>query len=149
MKYDQIGSKVILCGKMIALRCTVKNDVMYRALKAKFRQHPDLRSLLLSTGNAKLVEHTVNDKIWADGGDGSGQNRLGELLQRVRDEIRFQFFTPSPPLQPIARITSVSVPELGVAPPLDMFSDEAEAQAETVASIAADTAALSVLASGV
>jgi predicted NAD-dependent protein-ADP-ribosyltransferase YbiA (DUF1768 family) len=34
-----------------------------------------------------LVEHTKKDKYWADGGDGSGKNRLGELLMKVRAEI--------------------------------------------------------------
>eukprot|EP00698_Gefionella_okellyi_P023364 TRINITY_DN7966_c0_g1_i2.p1 TRINITY_DN7966_c0_g1~~TRINITY_DN7966_c0_g1_i2.p1 ORF type:complete len:494 (+),score=119.13 TRINITY_DN7966_c0_g1_i2:208-1482(+) len=64
-----------------------KNDVMYRAVKAKFTQHDDLKALLLSTGGAKLVEHTVNDRCWGDGGDGSGENRLGLTLSRVRAEL--------------------------------------------------------------
>lgn len=66
----------------------VKDDVMRRALRAKFSQHPDLRSQLLATRDAVLVEHTGNDAYWADGGDGSGRNRLGELLMKVRDELR-------------------------------------------------------------
>jgi hypothetical protein len=66
----------------------VKDDVMLAALRAKFTQHADLRALLLETGDARLVEHTTNDSYWADGGDGSGKNRLGELLMRVREELR-------------------------------------------------------------
>ncbi len=66
----------------------VKDAVMLDALRAKFTQHADLRALLLSTGDARLVEHTGNDSYWGDGGDGSGKNRLGELLMRVRDELR-------------------------------------------------------------
>jgi ribA/ribD-fused uncharacterized protein len=66
----------------------VKDDVMLHALRAKFNQHPKLGQLLLSTGDAKLVEHTVNDRYWADGGDGSGKNRLGELLMQLRSELR-------------------------------------------------------------
>ncbi|HEY0138645.1 MAG TPA: NADAR family protein [Nannocystis sp.] len=66
----------------------VKDDVMLAALRAKFTQHADLRALLLGTGDARLVEHTANDSYWADGGDGSGKNRLGELLMRVREELR-------------------------------------------------------------
>jgi ribA/ribD-fused uncharacterized protein len=61
---------------------------MLRALRAKFNQHPYLRSQLLETGNAYLVERTMNDGYWADGGDGSGRNRLGELLMQVREELR-------------------------------------------------------------
>ncbi len=66
----------------------VKDEVMLTALRAKFGQHSDLEELLLSTGDAELVEHTSNDSYWGDGGDGSGRNMLGHLLMRVRDERR-------------------------------------------------------------
>src|SRR5262245_58143496 len=49
-------------------------SVMRTALRAKFSQHDDLRDLLLSTGDAKHVEHTDNDDFWGDGGDGRGRN---------------------------------------------------------------------------
>ncbi len=67
---------------------SVKVEVMRRALAAKFTQHEDLRALLLSTGQVKLVEHTENDAFWGDGGDGSGKNMLGQLLMRLRDALR-------------------------------------------------------------
>ncbi len=67
---------------------SVKDDIMREALRAKFTQHPQLRSLLLSTGDAQLIEHTTNDRYWADGGDGSGKNRLGELLMELRAQLR-------------------------------------------------------------
>ena len=67
---------------------SVKVGVMRAAVTAKFTQHDDLRTLLLSTGDAKLVEHTENDDYWGDGGDGSGQNVLGRLLMQLRDELR-------------------------------------------------------------
>jgi len=66
----------------------VKESVMLDALRAKFDQHDRLERVLLSTGEAELVEHTTNDDYWADGGDGSGRNRLGVLLMQVRDELR-------------------------------------------------------------
>jgi len=66
----------------------VKERVMMDALRAKFTQHEDLRGTLLGTGDAKLIEHTENDSYWGDGGDGSGKNRLGILLMRLRDELR-------------------------------------------------------------
>jgi ribA/ribD-fused uncharacterized protein len=69
---------------------TVKEDIMREALRAKFTQHPELRSLLLSTGDTQLVEHTTNDHYWADGGDGTGKNRLGQLLMELRAELRVQ-----------------------------------------------------------
>ena len=66
----------------------VRDDVMLIALRAKFTQHETLRGQLLATGDALLVEHTHLDSYWGDGGDGSGQNRLGLLLMQVRDELR-------------------------------------------------------------
>lgn len=65
-----------------------KDDIMRTALHAKFTQHQDLQTLLLSTGEAQLIEHTKNDSYWADGGDGSGKNRLGILLMELRDQLR-------------------------------------------------------------
>ena len=66
----------------------VKEEIMYRAVLAKFTQHDDLREILLDTGDAILIEHTGNDSYWGDGGDGSGRNRLGHILMRVRTELR-------------------------------------------------------------
>jgi hypothetical protein len=67
---------------------SIKDEVMYRVVLAKFAQHPGIRSQLLSTDDAPLVEHTKNDSYWGDGGDGSGKNMLGQILMRVREEIR-------------------------------------------------------------
>ena len=64
-----------------------KDDVMYRALCCKFLQHGTLRKSLLGTGRKTLIEHTSNDSYWGDGGDGRGQNKLGRLLMRVREEL--------------------------------------------------------------
>lgn len=67
---------------------SVKEQVMLEALRAKFTQHQDLREILLGTGEAKLVEQTSKDSYWGDGGDGSGRNRLGQLLMQLRAELR-------------------------------------------------------------
>jgi ribA/ribD-fused uncharacterized protein len=65
-----------------------KDELMKKALLFKFLQHHQLKIELLNTRDAVLIEHTSNDKYWADGGDGSGSNRLGQLLMNVREEIR-------------------------------------------------------------
>ncbi len=67
---------------------TVKDEVMTEAVRAKFTQYPRLRDLLLSTGDAPLIEHTRNDRYWGDGGDGTGLNKLGQILIAIRDELR-------------------------------------------------------------
>ena len=67
---------------------SVKDSIMHEAVLAKFTQYPDLREILLRTGDSTIVEHTKNDAYWGDGGDGSGENRLGRILTRVREELR-------------------------------------------------------------
>lgn len=67
---------------------SVKDNVMRRAVEAKFRQHPELAKQLLATGEAKLVEHTEKDFYWADGGNGTGKNMLGVILMEVRAKLR-------------------------------------------------------------
>ncbi len=65
----------------------VKDAIMREAVRAKFTQHAELRSVLLSTGEAVLIEHTRRDHYWGNGGDGSGQNWLGRILMEVRSEL--------------------------------------------------------------
>ena len=67
---------------------SVKDNIMREVVYAKFTQNEDCKKALLSTGDAKLVEHTENDSYWADGGDGSGKNMLGIILMEVRERIR-------------------------------------------------------------
>ncbi|GAA3931189.1 NADAR family protein [Litoribacillus peritrichatus] len=65
----------------------VIDDIMREAVMAKFTQNKELKPVLLNTGAALLVEHTANDRYWADGGDGSGKNMLGIILMEVREAI--------------------------------------------------------------
>lgn len=64
-----------------------KVDIMYDVVMAKFTQHPDLRKLLLDTGDAVLIEHTRQDSFWADSGNGTGENWLGKILMMVREDL--------------------------------------------------------------
>ena len=66
----------------------VKDGIMLTAVRAKFSQHDGLRALLMSTGDATIVEHTKNDAYWGDGGNGGGRNMLGQILMKVREELR-------------------------------------------------------------
>jgi ribA/ribD-fused uncharacterized protein len=65
-----------------------RDEVMLRVLREKFKQHPKIAAILLSTGEEELIEHTKNDSYWGDGGDGSGSNKLGLFLMQVRQELR-------------------------------------------------------------
>jgi ribA/ribD-fused uncharacterized protein len=64
----------------------VRESVMLEVIRAKFKQNRELAELLQSTGDSYLVEHTSRDAFWADGGDGTGKNRLGYLLMQLRGE---------------------------------------------------------------
>ncbi|OEC35870.1 hypothetical protein SAMN05216600_109164 [Pseudomonas cuatrocienegasensis] len=69
----------------------VKFERMRAVLLAKFTQHEDLKALLLSTGEARLVESaTVDNEVNRTWGEvnGKGKNKLGVLLMEVRDELR-------------------------------------------------------------
>ncbi|KAG0050955.1 hypothetical protein BGZ83_004248 [Gryganskiella cystojenkinii] len=66
----------------------VKDDIMRDCVLQKFLQHPSLAKVLLGTEERYLVEHTKNDRYWADGGDGKGKNMLGIILMEVREKIR-------------------------------------------------------------
>jgi len=66
----------------------VKDEVMERAVRAKVTQHAGLRALLLATGDEDIAETAPNDYYWGLGADGSGQNKLGRLLMRLRTELR-------------------------------------------------------------
>jgi hypothetical protein len=63
-------------------------EIMRRAVRSKFEQYAELKSLLLATGAAEIIEHTENDSYWGDGGNGSGKNLLGVILMQVREELR-------------------------------------------------------------
>lgn len=75
----------------------IKFDRMRRVLRAKFTQHADLRQLLLSTGDARLVEvATVDNPVNRTWGEvaGKGQNMLGVLLMELRDQLRTETRLP-------------------------------------------------------
>lgn len=78
-------------GRRVILRSDwedVKTDEMYKICKAKFSQNSDLKEKLLTTGNAELEEgNTWGDRIWGTV-DGVGENRLGKILTKIREELR-------------------------------------------------------------
>lgn len=63
----------------------VKDDIMRKAVLAKFTQNKEIKNVLLSTGKETIVENTSNDYYWGCGKDGSGKNMLGIILMEVRE----------------------------------------------------------------
>lgn len=66
----------------------VKTQVMHQAVLSKFLAHPEIQAVLLSTGNAEIVEASPTDTFWGCGADGTGHNQLGKVLMQVRQEIQ-------------------------------------------------------------
>ena len=66
----------------------VKDEVMYRAVSRKFALHQELRELLLATGEEDIVESAPTDYYWGVGREGTGQNRLGKIIERIRAELQ-------------------------------------------------------------
>ncbi len=64
----------------------VREDVMRHALRRKF-ENPELRALLLGTGDRPLIESSPSDTYWGAGRSGRGRNRLGHLLMELRAEL--------------------------------------------------------------
>ena len=70
----------------------VKEDIMLDILRLKFGE-PILRKLLLSTRTYELIEGNYwHDNYWGvcacDACPGAGRNALGELLMKLRYELR-------------------------------------------------------------
>lgn len=83
-------------GRSIPLRPdweAVRLEVMEYLLRRKF-SHPELREKLLATGDAVLAEENCwHDNFWGDCTCDRckatpGQNHLGRLLMKIRDELR-------------------------------------------------------------
>jgi len=68
----------------------VKVDIMRKGLKAKFTQNESLKQKLLKTGDAYLEEgNDWGDTFWGvDLDTGKGQNHLGKMLMKLRDDLR-------------------------------------------------------------
>ena len=83
-------------GRFVSLRKNwedIKYDAMNIIVYKKFHQNKDLQELLLSTGDATLIEGNYwHDNYWGRCNChiccDSGQNNLGIILMNVREKIR-------------------------------------------------------------
>jgi len=81
-----------------------KIEIMTRLVLQKFRNNNPLKFLLLSTGDATLIEgNHWGDRFWGQCG-GTGKNHLGRILMYVRTVLRNEetlsyFFTEESPVE--------------------------------------------------
>lgn len=79
----KFGRKLILRNNWNDLRIPYMEEI----LKKKF-SNPELKEKLKATGNQELVEgNTWGDVFWGVC-NGIGQNNLGKILMKIRDEIK-------------------------------------------------------------
>jgi N-glycosidase YbiA len=64
-----------------------KDAVVEELFRAKLAQHEDVRDVLKETGNRELLKIYPTDYYWGTGADGSGENKMGKLWMKIRDEL--------------------------------------------------------------
>lgn len=78
-------------GRSVKLRTDweeIKETIMYEICMAKFSQHPDLARKLIDTGDGLLVEGNFwGDRVWGVC-DGTGNNKLGKILMKIRSKLK-------------------------------------------------------------
>ncbi|MEX0917953.1 MAG: NADAR family protein [Candidatus Paceibacterota bacterium] len=65
-----------------------KDVLMERIFRAKLAQHPDIREILLESGDRELLKVYPTDYYWGTGEDGTGENKMGKLWMKLRDDLR-------------------------------------------------------------
>lgn len=68
----------------------VKDEIMEEIVRAKIDQNPEVKERLLETGDMIIEEgNDWKDTYWGvDLKTGKGENRLGKILMKIRDEVR-------------------------------------------------------------
>lgn len=61
--------------------------VMEEVLRAKAEQHEDVRTVLIKSGTRRIIENSPVDAFWGIGPEGIGQNTLGMLWMKIREEL--------------------------------------------------------------
>lgn len=74
----------------------MKVRIMEVVVKAKMVDDERVALILLQTGEARLVEASPVDSFWGAGRDGKGKNQLGEILMRIRGQLRSGDYGVSP-----------------------------------------------------
>ena len=64
-----------------------KLSCMEEIIRAKINQHEKVKSLLLETEDKRIIENSPTDNFWGIGANGSGENRLGKIWMKLRDEL--------------------------------------------------------------
>ncbi len=64
-------------------------SAMDEILRAKLAQHPEVREALSETGTRVIIENSPFDRYWGIGPEQDGENMLGKLWMKIREEGKF------------------------------------------------------------
>jgi ribA/ribD-fused uncharacterized protein len=56
-------------------------------LRAKLTQHPEIQTLLIQSNEQELIEANPFDEFWGAGANNTGQNILGHIWMKLREEL--------------------------------------------------------------
>jgi ribA/ribD-fused uncharacterized protein len=65
-------------------KCIVMEDIV----RAKLHQHEYIKRKLLESGDREIVEASPEDSFWGWGPDKQGENHLGKIWMKLREEIK-------------------------------------------------------------
>jgi ribA/ribD-fused uncharacterized protein len=86
---------------------TYRDTVMMTINREKFSDaHPELKQMLISTGDAELHYNTPQDNYWGLGRKGEGRNKLGKILMEIRAELA----PKAPPMEANEKIIVTNIP---------------------------------------
>lgn len=66
----------------------VKVSIMEELLRLKIEQNPYVKKKLLQTEDYMIVEDSPKDDFWGWGPNRNGQNNLGKLWMKLREELK-------------------------------------------------------------
>ena len=66
----------------------VKISIMEELLRLKIKQNPYVKKKLLQTEDYMIVEDSPKDDFWGWGFNRNGQNNLGKLWMKLREELK-------------------------------------------------------------
>jgi len=87
------GASAKALGKRIELRKDwndIKLDMMYKIVKNKFMQNSTITKLLIDTNDKVIIEGNNWGDIYWGICNGIGENNLGKILMKVREEMKYE-----------------------------------------------------------
>lgn len=74
------------CDSVVPHWKEIRVGVMENILRSKLSQHAYVRKKLLETGDRAIIENSWRDSFWGWGPNKDGENMLGKLWMKIRDQ---------------------------------------------------------------